>query len=76
MLAPDKATIIPSIEYANAIETTYVRDSIKACLELTFDPCPTIRPVNMGIIGNTHGVKASNNPPIKKSKIFTRIDSS
>ena len=76
MLAPDKATIIPRTEYASAIETTYVKDNIKACLEFIFEPCPTIKPVNIGIIGNTHGVKPNNNPPIKKSKTLANIDSS
>ena len=52
------------------IDSTYVRESINDFFVVKLLPCPTINPVNIGIMGNTHGVKASNNPAMKNKNIL------
>ena len=38
-----------------------------------FSPCPTISPVNIGIIGKTQGVNDNRIPAIKNKKMLTKI---
>jgi hypothetical protein len=53
-----------------------VRERRKDFLVEIFSPCPTISPVNIGIIGNTHGVNARSKPAKKNKEIFKNIDCS
>ena len=51
------------------IDITYVNVSKNDFLTEIFFPCPIISPVNIGIIGKTHGVKA-NNIPANRKKLY------
>tara|TARA_B100001109_G_scaffold62075_1_gene50812 strand:+ start:666 stop:830 length:165 start_codon:yes stop_codon:yes gene_type:complete len=53
-----------------AIKNTYVKDNIKDFLGVMPVPCPTIKPVNIGIIGKTQGVNDNNKPAKRKRKIL------
>ena len=71
ILIPDDATSIPMRAYVTDIAITYVNDMANALRVLRLLPWPTIIPVNIGIIGKTQGVNASN-IPAKKNNIILR----
>ena len=52
------------------MKKTYVKDNKKDLFGVMLAPCPTIKPVSIGIMGKTHGVKDNNTPASKKSNIF------
>ena len=58
--------------YVTDIEITYVNDMANALRVVRLLPCPTIIPVNIGIIGKTQGVNASSKPA-KKNNIIAGI---
>src|ERR1019366_227671 len=55
-----------------AMPSTYASDRMKACIWVILWPRPTMMPDRIGIIGNTHGVNASNNPAPKKKETISQ----
>src|SRR6478736_6037654 len=73
--APARPAKTPAIVKIAHVASTYTTDSTNArCVEM-FSPEPAMMPERIGIIGNTHGVKASSKPkPKKLSSASQRFD--